>query len=105
MRPAAFGSAILVLISFASVSLAEGIPEETIQNQHRSCVASCVKTSGGQTTVCEKACSCVDVETQKQFSLPEFSELERQIAANPSAPSFTPEIKAKLDGVFAACRP
>jgi hypothetical protein len=105
MRPIGICTAIFILASLGSTAFAEGIPEQTIQNQHKSCVESCTKSSGGQTAACEKACSCIDIETQKNFSPPEFSELERQIAANPSAPTFTPEIKTKLDAVFAACRP
>jgi len=89
--------------ALASTAWGDGIPEQIIQNQHKNCVEACTEKAPGHQPTCEKACTCIDIATQKFFSASEFAEYERQISVNPDAPTFTPEIKAKVVDMFSAC--
>lgn len=95
--------AATLFAAFAGTARADGIPDEAIQAQHRSCVESCTKASGGQTDACETACSCTDREVQKNFTLDEYMAMSDAVKADPDAPNFTPETKAKIAQVFKTC--
>jgi hypothetical protein len=64
---------------------ADPIPQEWLQNQHKSCLEACTKTGVAQDT-CESNCTCYENETAKSFTSEEYMSVTDALA-NKQQPS------------------
>jgi hypothetical protein len=96
-------SAVFAAILFCdgAAALAGPVPEEAIQQQHKSCVEACIKRAPADR--CNAGCSCADGEVRKNFTLEEYTRLGQVVSPNPKASDFPPDLVAKIQGIDQVC--
>jgi hypothetical protein len=95
--------ALFIICCDSAIGAADVIPLNVIENQHKACVASCIKSSGGKAARCEKACSCIDEETEKTLSATDYMDMTMAIRKNPNAPDFSADLREKINHMILVC--
>ena len=65
---------------------AEPIPPEWLQEQHASCVFTCMQSPANAAADCDRTCSCADQETAHQLTREEYITIRRTLQMKQKLP-------------------